>query len=171
MAHKNFAVIRGAGRPPLYETEEQLAAAIEEYFSWAAGEYKEIEKVEGVGESKRKVLDEFGEPIMVRKWIRQPEIITITGLALYLGFTSRQGFRDSAKRGEKFSAVLTRGQMLVEMDYEQRLAIREKNQGAQFALMNMGWAANTKYSQLGKDGEPVDPPQQIMIINGQKIKF
>ena len=174
-----FSVGHGFGRPPKYETVEDMEKEINGFFEWAAGEYKEKQDVvrdaagKPVLENGKPIplVDEFGDPVMIKKWIRKPEIVTITGLALYLGFSSRQSLIDAGKRGTDFSDAITRGKCRVEMDYEARLAERDKQHGAQFALMNMGWAVNNRTGVVNKDNELVDPPRQVIIVNGKEIEF
>lgn len=62
---------------------------------------------------------------------------TITGLAFYLGFESRQSMYDYEKR-EVFSYVIKRLRLFVEHCYEQQLYTFNAT-GAIFALKNMGW--------------------------------
>lgn len=62
---------------------------------------------------------------------------TITGLALYLGFESRQSFYDYEKK-EEFTYTIKRARTYIEKEYEELL--RKGNAGgAIFALKNMGW--------------------------------
>lgn len=63
--------------------------------------------------------------------------ITITGLALHLGFESRQSFYDYEKN-EEFSYIIKRARLKVELAYEWRLNSNSCT-GAIFALKNMGW--------------------------------
>ena len=62
---------------------------------------------------------------------------TVTGLALYLGFESRQSVYDYEKNGE-FSYIIKRARLMVENGYEKELR-SDKPTGAIFALKNMGW--------------------------------
>jgi len=62
---------------------------------------------------------------------------TITGIALYLGFNSRQGFYEYGNRPD-FSDIVTRIKLAVENSYEKNLNSKFAN-GATFALKNMGW--------------------------------
>lgn len=67
---------------------------------------------------------------------------TITGLALFLGFESRQSFYDYEDRVE-FSYMIKRARLEVEASYE--MCLYGKNtSGPIFALKNMGWADNIK---------------------------
>ena len=68
-----------AGRPSKYKSKEELEARIEKYFKDCKGEVLR-------DENGSPVLDKYGMPIVVDS--RPP---TITGLALALGFASRQG--------------------------------------------------------------------------------
>lgn len=68
----------------------------------------------------------------------EKELITITGLALHLGFSSRQGLSDQQSRGEEFSDVIKSAKLRVENAYERQL-YRDKPTGAIFALKQMGW--------------------------------
>lgn len=70
------------------------------------------------------------------------EKATITGLALYLGFSSRSSLDDYINRGNEFSAVIKRGKLAVENSYElsgQTIDI--------FALKNMGWSDRHEIDQ------------------------
>lgn len=62
---------------------------------------------------------------------------TITGMALYLGFESRQSFYDYEEKIE-FSCIVKRARLEVEASYEMCL-IGKNPAGAIFALKNMGW--------------------------------
>lgn len=63
--------------------------------------------------------------------------LTITGLALYLGFCDRQSLYDYEKK-EEFSCTIKRARTTVENSYEQKLYTMTFG-GAIFALKNMGW--------------------------------
>ena len=83
-------------------------------------------------EELKKKADEYFAEAIERNWK-----ITITGLALWLGFQSRQSIYDYEKHGE-FSYVIKRARLKVENAYESRLY--EPNAGgAIFSLKNMGW--------------------------------
>jgi hypothetical protein len=66
---------------------------------------------------------------------------TVTGIALYLGFDSRQSFYDYEQK-EEFSYITKRAKLAVENGYElagQSIDI--------FALKNMGWKDKTEVDQ------------------------
>lgn len=72
---------------------------------------------------------------------------TITGLALALGFESRQSFYDYEKDSE-FSYTIKRLRLSVESEYEKRL-FENACTGAIFALKNFGWTDKTEVEHSG----------------------
>jgi hypothetical protein len=88
------------GRPPHYNTPEELESAIIEYFDSCS-----------ITETKA----------------------TITGIALFLGFDSRQSFYDYGDR-DQFSYIIKRARLAVENSYETSGGTIDI-----FALKNMGW--------------------------------
>lgn len=90
-----------AGRPPLYETPEDLQHKVDEYFD-------------------------------------QDNVkLTISGLAYFLGFESRQSFYDY-EENEQFSYTIKRARSRIEIKYEEKLS-EPSCTGAIFALKNLGW--------------------------------
>lgn len=77
------------------------------------------------------------------------EHLTITGLALYLGFESRQSLYDYEKN-DKFSYIIKAARLKVENDYEKRLATNSVT-GAIFALKNMGWSDRQEIESTNKN--------------------
>lgn len=140
------------GRPALYTTDTDMIMAVEDYFIWIQGEYTDQQR-----------HDENGAPYTERIWSRYPEPPTITGLALHLGFESRQSIYDYEKNGD-FSYIIKNARLRVEKGYE--LALHgDKPTGSIFALKNMGWTDKTQTELTGKDGEPLSPP----VINIQVV--
>lgn len=85
---------------------------------------------------------------------------TITGLALFLGFTSRNMLYEYRER-EEFSGIIKRAMLAVECSYEQSLHTF-KYGGAVFALKNMGWKdqSHTDLTTNGKAlGKEIDLTQ------------
>lgn len=127
-----------AGRPPTFETEEQISKAIVEYFEWIKGEFEEqsytyTDKKGNEHTAKEKVT------------IREPEPPTITGLTLHIGFASRQSFYDYEKDGE-FAYALKRARLAIEKSYE--ISLRGNTAaGAIFALKNFGWSDKQEIDQ------------------------
>ena len=103
------------GRPPIFSTPEELEEKACEYF-----ESLIIDGEDGV-------------------YIKSS---TITGVALYLGFNSRNCFYEYGKKPD-FKDVVTRIQLAVENSYEKNLNSKFSN-GATFALKNMGWKDKTE---------------------------
>jgi hypothetical protein len=100
-----------AGRPPKFTNVENMDKLIDKYFKSLIG-------VDSEGK-------EYSNPA------------TITGLALALGFCDKCSLYDYSDKPE-FSHSLKRARMMVECDYETRLAGKAST-GAIFALKNFGW--------------------------------
>lgn len=76
-------------------------------------------------------------------YFEETKDVTITGLALFLGFESRQSLYDYAEQ-EQFSYIIKRAKFKVEHAYELRLINSSSPTGAIFALKNMGWKDKTE---------------------------
>jgi hypothetical protein len=70
------------------------------------------------------------------------EPATITGLALYLGFESRQSFYDYEDR-DGFSYTIKRARLRIEHEYEKKLT-GNNVAGPIFALKNLSWKDKTE---------------------------
>lgn len=125
-----------AGRPRHYETEEELQEAVEGYFVHIKG--LKVSSVDANGN-------------ISEKWEREPEPATITGMALFLGFESRQSVYDYEKTGQ-FSYAIKRAMTRIECEYEKKLSTNSPT-GPIFALKNMGWTDRQELT--GKDGSPL----------------
>lgn len=126
----------------MFSTPEEMILAVEDYFEWIKGEFKD-----------EPVKQEDGTTVMTRIWVRYPEPPTITGLALHLGFESRQSIYDYEKNGE-FSYLIKNARLRVEKGYELGLH-GDKPVGSIFALKNMGWSDKTQQEISGPNGGPV----------------
>ena len=69
---------------------------------------------------------------------------TVTGLCLYLGFSSRSSLDDYEKRSDEFSYVVKRARLLIENSYELSATTFDM-----FALKNMGWKDKTEVDTTG----------------------
>lgn len=118
------------GRPPLYETPEQLQESIRLYFENGV-------KIKTVVIGKPPTNYEVQIPVP-----------TITGLCLYLGFESRQSFYDIEKR-PGFSYTIKKARLLIEKEYEEMLAVGNTT-GAIFALKNFGWIDKQEIEHSGQ---------------------
>jgi hypothetical protein len=117
------------GRPPKFETDDELQECIESFF-------KSLEYIES----------ETGRKMMAPA--------TITGLALALGFCSRQSMYDYEKN-DKFSYTIKNARLRVENSYEQHLFTKSAG-GAIFGLKNMGWADKQEIDQkVEMTGAPI----------------
>lgn len=117
-----------AGAPPKYKTPEEMQEKIDEYFKSCEGEIIK-------GDDDKPILNKYGQPIIVGE---VPP--TITGLALALGFTSRQALLNyQAKKA--FVDTVTRAKSRVEAYTEARLFDKDGANGAKFSLANNfeGW--------------------------------
>lgn len=117
-----------AGRPPIYKTKEEIEEKIESYFKECEGR----PLTDAAGEA---VLNKYGSPIIID---RKPP--TVTGLALALGFASRQALLNYQGK-KQFNDTITRAKSRVEEYAEQRLFDKDGSNGAQFSLRNnfKGW--------------------------------
>ncbi len=83
------------------------------------------------------------------------EKTTICGLALALGFISRQSFLDYSGYSKEFSDTIKKAKTRVERYYEQHLV--EKNAaGSIFALKNFGWQDKHEVIQQRTEGEQLE---------------
>jgi len=113
------------GRPPVFSTAKEMEDSIDAYFE--------------------SCLDDEGDNYKYRP--------TITGLALFIGFASRQSLYDYADK-EGFSYIIKRAKQVVAMSYEEMLLSRSST-GAIFALKNMGWSDKTEVETTIKDVTPL----------------
>ena len=116
------------GRPPFYNTVEEMQEKIDAYFEECKGRY--LEDKDGVP-----IRDKYGYPIII-----EARPLTVTGLALALGFTSRQALLNYQDK-EEFVDAITRAKSRVECYAEERLYDKDGANGAKFNLANNfeGW--------------------------------
>ncbi len=116
------------GRPPMYKSAEEIQKMIDKYF-------KECEGKPLLDDNGDVLTDKHGNPFIVGQ--KPP---TITGLALALGFSSRQALINYQDR-EEFNDTITRAKARVECYAEERLFDKDGANGAKFSLANNfdGW--------------------------------
>ncbi|MBQ7861617.1 MAG: hypothetical protein IJ349_05390 [Clostridia bacterium] len=121
------------GRPPKFKNKKQLEKLIEEYFESCKGHI--LTDDEG-----NVMTDKHGNPVYV-----DAKPLTITGLALALGFNSRQTLLNYQEK-EEFMDTITRAKARVEAYTEERLFDKEGAAGARFSLANnfKGWSEKQK---------------------------
>ena len=129
----------------MYKDEKELQKKIDEYFEECKGYY--LKKDNG-----DYMLDKFGKPIIANA--KPP---TITGLALYLGFSGRETLLNYQKR-EKFMDTITVAKSRVEQYAEERLFDKDGVTGAKFSLVN-----NFRKWKEKPDGEAVNPAISINL--------
>lgn len=131
-----MATKKVVGRPPKYKSKEEIEEKIEEYFKECEGEI--LKDDEG-----KPIFNKFGSPVVINQ--RPP---TVTGLALALGFTSRQALLNYQAKKE-FVDTITRAKSRVEAYAEERLFDRDGTSGAQFSLRNnfKGWTEKTELDE------------------------
>jgi len=82
--------------------------------------------------------------------VAEDKTVTLTGMILHLGLSSRQSL-DRYKTYDGFSDSVKRLKLLVENAYEQRLA-KNNPTGSIFALKNMGWSDRQELDHQSSDG-------------------
>ena len=126
------------GRPAYYNDAIQMELLIDRYF----------EECEG-----RPLLDKDGNPLLDKNY--QPIIIgrmppSIAGLALALGFTSRQSLLNYQDKIE-FMDALTRAKLRIEVYNNSRLYDKDGVQGAKFNLScNYGYVDKQAIEHSGE---------------------
>lgn len=111
-----------------YKSAEKMEKKIEEYFESLKGE---------------QILDSEGNPVIYKGHIvyqSEPIPPTVCGLALHLGFKSRQSLLNYKNRSKGFEEVIAKAKLRIEAYAEGRLYDRDGSRGAQFTLENnFGW--------------------------------
>jgi hypothetical protein len=112
----------------MYKTKEEIQEKIDAYFNDCEGEI--LRDAEG-----NPVVDKYGYAVKVG--VRP---LTITGLALALGFNSRQALLNYQAK-EEFHDTIMRAKAKVEQYAEERLYDKDGANGAKFSLSNNfeGW--------------------------------
>lgn len=128
-----------AGRPPMYDSPEELQQGIDKYFK------------EGV---TVKVIKDIETPIP-----------TITGLCYFLGFESRQSFYDLEKRAG-FSYTVRKARLFIEKHYEEMLQ-SGNTIGAIFALKNFDWKDKQEIANTVTFEQPITEVEIIHTNENQ----
>jgi len=114
------------GRPAFFDTPEQLQEAIDKYFETCKPTVLEV--------NGKPVLDKSGQPVIE---LNPP---TVSGLALFLGFSCRQNLYRYGER-EAFCDTIKKAIARIENFAEHQLLTNQKPTGAIFWLKNHGWKA------------------------------
>lgn len=140
------------GHPPKYATVEEMQAVIDRYFEDCKGEPI-------IGDDGMPILDKFGQPFIIHQ--RPP---TVTGLALALGFTSRQALLNYQAKKE-FVDTVTRAKARIEAYAEERLFDRDGHRGAEFSLRyNFRWINDEKKDDSGESACGVAELPAVMPV-------
>lgn len=118
------------GRPALFRTPEEMQSKIDEYFDSQIGPKSII--VDGEA-----LYDKHEQPVL------QEIPPTVTGLALFLGFSDRTSLYEYKNRAG-FSDTVKRAITRIENYAENGVMTRDKPTGAIFWLKNHGWCAEEK---------------------------
>ena len=90
----------------------------------------------------------------VDSYFESTEKYTVTGLALHLGFSSRQSLINYEGYSEEFFDAIKRAKLRVEVYYEERL-VENNPAGAIFALKNFGWNDKREFDHKIERGDEV----------------
>jgi hypothetical protein len=147
------------GRPPIYDGNnpddvEKVNLLSEQYFTYIQGEYEPIPK------SNDDDQQEY-------KCVRRKEPPTVTGLALYLGFESKNTLYDYSKKVE-FSDSIKKALTKIEQHHEIAVSYGEKCAGNIFILSNFGWKNQMAVDHTTK-GEKL-PASSTVVWAGKEIK-
>jgi len=150
--------VANVGRPPKYKSKEEIQEKIEQYFRDCKGEI--LKDDEG-----NTIFNKFGNPVIVGE-----KPLTVTGLALALGFASRQALLNYQAKKE-FNDAITRAKSRVEEYAESRLFDRDGSNGAQFSLRNnfKGWDGGQEKSQdeMAKLDEIIRNIDKVAVDSGE----
>jgi len=121
-------------RPLRYKTVEELQNAIDAYFKSCEGEPYMV-KDPDTGE-ETPLMNKYGDMVLLN--VKPP---TVTGLALALGFTTRQSLLNYQAK-KQFVDTITRAKSYIEAYAEGRLFDKDGCNGAKFSLSNnfKGWS-------------------------------
>ena len=106
-----------------FNSPEEMQTKIDAYFADCKGEVV----TDKCGEP---ILNKYGEPVVLGA-----KPLTVTGLALALGFTTRQALLNYQGRGE-YKAIIEAAKLKIENYAEMRLYDKDGCNGARFNLQN-----------------------------------
>lgn len=152
------------GRPALFTDPKLLEEKTLEYFEWVKGEFIIERKITSktTGKGKDAVTTTEDEPVKI--WVRYPEQPSITGIAIHLGFESRQSLYDYLSKPE-FSYPIKKALLHIENTYEKGLW-NDKVVGPIFGLKNMGWA--DKQEHVVESTVSMNEPPKWVVVDASK---
>ena len=124
----DLSVGNSGGVAPMYKTVAEMQTKIDAYISGHTG--RVLEDKDG------NPMTYKGQPIIVDAYP-----LTVTGLALALGFRSRQALLNYQYKDSDFNDAISRAKTYIEAYVESRLFDKEGCNGAKFSLSNnfRGW--------------------------------
>ena len=148
------------GREKLFATPELLQEAIHQYFNWVDGHpwYRNEAVKSG---------DLAGTIVKIP--VARP--YTLTGLCIYLGASENwwKEFRKNDNLSKDFLAIITRTEEIIRTQKFEGAAVGAFN--ANIIARDLGMVDKGEMGFRDKDGNPTDPPKQVMIIGGKEIEF
>ena len=142
-----------AGRPPKYETPEEMQRIITLYFlACRVHQSGDSEPLVGLDDDDLWVVNDIEDIVP-----------TISGLAYTLGM-STEAFRNYEQKDE-FLATVKRAKQRVEMSLEQRLAGTVVT-GSIFSLKNnFGWKDKSEKEISGPGGGPIEHEYTVEVVD------
>lgn len=111
------------------------------------------------------VTDKQGRSV----WIMNPP--TLTGLALALGFCSRQSIYDIEKKSDQFSYTIKKARLRCENWVEDGLlSANVPPPSGIFILKNYGWKDKHEHELSGPDGGPIETINYQDVLAGKLKK-
>lgn len=141
---RRWIVKEEAGRPMIISDEEELQDKIDEYFETQVGMFP---AKDADGNVMYKVVASGLPQIVFDK--KAP---TITGLALYLGFSTRQSIYDYIKRNDKFSYIIKRAVARIE-EYAENIILGGGIAGSNATSGAIFWAKVHGWKCAEDDGK------------------
>lgn len=138
-----------AGRPPIYNTVEELEPLVDEYFTFCDNRIRYV-----YSKKRDKVVE-----------VIDPEPYTMAGLAYHLGM-DRDTLLNYSKKKE-FIGTIKRARDRVHLDVERRL-MDGAGAGAIFSLKNnFNWRDKSEQELTGRDGGPIEESTTVTFIPKQ----
>ena len=97
------------------------------------------------------------------------EYPTMTGLAIHMGFASRQSIHDYKQR-PGYAQAVSRAALRVENGYERQLANGRGDGGVVFALKNFGWTDKQELDHTSSNGSMSPRDVSMAVIESLKNK-
>jgi hypothetical protein len=99
----------------------------------------------------------------------EDEPLTATGLAIALGFKSRQSLYDYRKDPD-YKDAINKAMLYVENGYEIQMARGRGDGGIVFALKNFGWTDKQELDHTSSDGSMSQKEQSVAVLEALRSK-